>query len=145
LALFHLIVREDDLLFILSDGVHDNMDPAQLGRQPGDLTANPPAKTWSELRLVDAERLKTRFRNIFLRSVIQQADYDPRRIVDALVTHAWRTTVASREFMEVNIGKKQPADCAKYPGKMDHATALCLRVAKYGEVLRAAASSSLSS
>jgi hypothetical protein len=31
LALFHITVREDDLLILLTDGVHDNLDPQQLG------------------------------------------------------------------------------------------------------------------
>jgi hypothetical protein len=60
--------------------------------------------------------------------VLSKVKLSPASITDALINHAIKITDPSREFMEKNSGKKLPDDYTKYPGKMDHSTALCFVV-----------------
>lgn len=53
---------------------------------------------------------------------------DIEKFVTLLTKHCYDFTKASREFMETNPGKKQPADYKLFPGKMDHTTVVAIKV-----------------
>lgn len=57
---------------------------------------------------------------------------------NSLVAHALTTTSNIRNFMERNPKKRQPNDFKLFPGKMDHATSVSLKVDNYGAPLHIA-------
>lgn len=55
----------------------------------------------------------------------------PADMVRTLIEYVQETTAASRRYMEANPGRNQSADYEKYPGKLDHATALVVQAASF--------------
>ncbi len=53
---------------------------------------------------------------------------DIEKFVNMLTKHCYDFTKSSRDFMETNPGKKQPADYKLFPGKLDHTTAIAIKV-----------------
>jgi len=56
----------------------------------------------------------------------------PACVTQRLIDHAMIVTQNSRDWMDQNPTKKLPEDFTKYPGKMDHATCVCIKVKKLG-------------
>jgi hypothetical protein len=128
-----------DIIFIISDGVHDNFDPQSLGKSPKELNIN--AESWSQIDSKDpvlyaeTEKVKYLFANKFLNTLIGGAKSlqpatrtTPSLITNKLTEHSLQLTKPARHFMEQNWNKKLPPDYAKYPGKMDHATCVAFEV-----------------
>jgi hypothetical protein len=145
LHLYYHTAEPDDIIFIMSDGVHDNLDPQQLGISPSEAKIE--ASTWEEAEKVDpasVEVFKNNFRKKWLEDTFtkqlllldkdippnsnHKTKLDVKLIVDVLLQHCVNITKSSREFMENNPKQKQPHDFKAYPGKLDHATCVCLRV-----------------
>ena len=59
------------------------------------------------------------------RNCKQKSAYDFTR---TLVSHGMQLTHNSRSFMDEHPNEPEPSDYTKYPGKMDHITAVSLRV-----------------
>eukprot|EP01124_Arcella_intermedia_P015677 TRINITY_DN22241_c0_g1_i2.p1 TRINITY_DN22241_c0_g1~~TRINITY_DN22241_c0_g1_i2.p1 ORF type:complete len:322 (-),score=51.18 TRINITY_DN22241_c0_g1_i2:275-1240(-) len=57
LMLFHVFLEEGDILFFLSDGVHDNLDPQTLGKDPSDFGLD--GKDWDDVDLLAGTKVKT--------------------------------------------------------------------------------------
>jgi hypothetical protein len=55
---------------------------------------------------------------------------EPEVVVNKLLDHCMKVTEVGRKWMEDNGGKKLSKDFAKYPGKMDHTTVVCVKVGK---------------
>ncbi|GAM18541.1 hypothetical protein SAMD00019534_017160 [Acytostelium subglobosum LB1] len=129
LSVFYKLCDQDDLILLLSDGVHDNLDPQQLGVTPRELGID--ADTWdlSGQKYPDeTDRVKNNFRTNWLHEHFNQDDQlTPQYITNQLLKHCTETTQTSRDFME-NTSKKLPQDYKLYPGKMDHNTCICFRV-----------------
>jgi len=133
--------NDGDIIFCVSDGVHDNYDPQQLGKSPRDFGI--PSDTWQHAEKtlpLQAEEAKTHFRLqmmeeqfISLLNEQERAQLLPTDVVNTLLTHCWNVTSASREFMESNPTKKLPADYNLYPGKQDHATCIAVHVGSFSE------------
>eukprot|EP01113_Clastostelium_recurvatum_P027817 TRINITY_DN3367_c0_g1_i2.p1 TRINITY_DN3367_c0_g1~~TRINITY_DN3367_c0_g1_i2.p1 ORF type:complete len:497 (+),score=63.64 TRINITY_DN3367_c0_g1_i2:58-1548(+) len=154
--------NDGDLLFLVSDGVHDNIDPQQLGIAPNELGI--PAPTWDEAKKMHGPmvaQVKNDFRASWLSSRPNSADRNigldnitpsgpvpppeeltPFKVVSTLVRHCLDLTRHSREFMENNPTMKQPVDYKKYPGKMDHTSAMCIRVGTMPHILNRSISES---
>lgn len=129
LRLYYATVAPGDLVIAVSDGVHDNLDPEQLGVPPNKIDSELDAKTWDKIPGVTAERLKTSFRTELLRQKIDKLkSKSPKAITAMLMEYCSETTSKSREFMEKNPQTPHPADYAEYPGKMDHTTAVVFQV-----------------
>jgi hypothetical protein len=75
------------------------------------------------------------FRNTLLRQLIREARCEPKELVNRIIDHSIAITHPTRSFMEQNYGKKQQTDTRKFPGKMDHATAVCLRVTHFAAAM----------
>lgn len=60
LALYQQTMEEGDILMIVSDGVHDNLDPQALGVQPQELLME--AGDWLDVPDEDCQDAKSKFR-----------------------------------------------------------------------------------
>lgn len=129
LRLYYATVAPGDLVIAVSDGVHDNLDPEQLGVPPCKIDSELDAKSWDKIPGVTAERLKTSYRTELLRQKIEKLkSKTPKAITAMLMDYCSETTSKSREFMEKNPQTPHPSDYAEYPGKMDHTTAVVFQV-----------------
>lgn len=151
LHLYFQVAEQDDLIILMSDGIHDNLDPQQLGVPPPQIGARVQADTWEEAEKLDPERVEA-FKNSYRKNWLEDTfskqlllhererekrdnstteeklTLDVAAVVDSLLQHCVNTTKASREFMEQNPKLKLPHDFKMYPGKLDHATCVCLKV-----------------
>jgi hypothetical protein len=145
LHLYYHFAEPDDIIFLMSDGVHDNLDPQQLGIPPPE-TKSIRAATWEEAEKLDPDKVeafKNNFRKKWLEDTftkylleLPQSDdkkLEVKTIIDVLLQHSVNITKTSREFMEQNPKSKLPPDFKMYPGKLDHATCVCLSVGANNE------------
>lgn len=147
--------EEGDLIMILSDGVHDNLDPQVLGKTPKECGAPPDVVEWTDFKSVlDAQNAKAEFmKKFFTNELILGGEDDdklrskvfsqvqsteplsPSNITARIMKHCLNVTAKGREWMEQNPREKLPDNYVLYPGKMDHATAVVIRVAKFEKEL----------
>jgi Protein phosphatase 2C len=127
LSTFTSPCQEGDLILLLSDGVHDNLDPSQLGLEPADLDCS--FAQWGSDQEAAAQ-VKSLFRSRLIEHWVLAGldEVSPRTVVDRALHHAKSITARSREIMEKHPSLKQPRDYRVFPGKMDHTTAMCFRV-----------------
>lgn len=154
LALGFYPLNSGDLIFLLSDGVHDNLDPSQLGFTPADLGIS--ANSWDTITdLVESETIKNAYRCKLLELIIYgeltkspevlppldapkfRPPPEPVNIVSNILQYCINTNHNAVSWMENNPNQRLPRDYKMYPGKMDHTTCVCLRV---GEISSAAGS-----
>ncbi|XP_049850667.1 uncharacterized protein LOC126323719 [Schistocerca gregaria] len=129
-------LNSDDRLIVISDGVHDNLDPQLLGKLPLDIADSlrphlrdlaSRAPTWSSLNPHSVETIKSEYAMHLTSQLIQSLRQPtPSAISSLLVNHALSVTQPSRRFMEENAEKPEPTDYRAYPGKMDHTSCICL-------------------
>lgn len=149
LQLYYQLAEPGDLIFLVSDGIHDNLDPQQLGTTPGEADIANTA-TWEEAEKMSpkaVEAYKDGFRMKWLQDAFSKksgnnneatqstdnastdsADVAPQQIVEVLLRHAVDITSSSRDFMESYPHKRLPHNFKLYPGKMDHVSCVCIRV-----------------
>ena len=143
-----------DIILLVSDGVHDNLDPALLGFAPRDVNID--SDQWSDLSPSISETAKIQFRLSLLEKIISNqinsannnddnnADDNykvtptkrtnsnskfqkliPQEIVKSLIKYCVDTCAPSAAWMQNNPNKRLPKDYRLYPGKMDHTTVMC--------------------
>ena len=119
---------EGDMLILCSDGVHDNLDPIQLGLHPSDLDLE--GEKWDDIDPSILHEAQTRFRCEFLQSRIFGNLTKPSPVVvcSRIINHCVELTTAAREFLEREPESILPTDYQKYPGKMDHTSCLAISV-----------------
>ncbi|EGC30847.1 hypothetical protein DICPUDRAFT_157374 [Dictyostelium purpureum] len=134
LKLYFTFCEENDIALVVSDGVHDNLDPIMLGKTPDELNIKD-VKGWEELNQEDLLREKTCFMKKLLEEMIFQASPDasdkvinPSDIAKKIIDHCSSVTHNAREFMQSYPNKKQPNDYREFPGKMDHTTCVAFKV-----------------
>lgn len=144
LHLYYHIADPGDLILLMSDGVHDNLDPQQLGVSPPDASTKIKPETWEEAEKMDPERVEN-FKNSFRKGWLEDTfskqlllkeretnsgklKLDVKTVIDVLSQHCVNITKASRDFMEQNPKLKLPPDFKLYPGKLDHTTCVCFTV-----------------
>ena len=125
-------VKENDYILLVSDGMHDNLDPELLGKRPSDLSNNyQKSAPWEGLTLEETQALKNSFRERKLAEIIckiKRTKQNPESICSALVKYVKKITEPGRNFMETNPALELPDDYSKYPGKMDHSSCICIKV-----------------
>lgn len=112
-----------DIILMVSDGVHDNLDPEALGVDPMGIGLN--YDKWLDIPLQDRIALKDSYRTqLFYRHFQSVPSLSPLEIANW--TQNWVTNITDkkRSYMEQNFGKEEPSDSKLYPGKMDHSTVL---------------------
>jgi len=126
-------VQEGDLIFILSDGVHDNLDPETLGKSPSDVGLTIP--DWEDGFCEEIHLAKIRFAEEFVAKMIcegieEEEVVSSEHVVQILVEHAKKTTETARDWLEEN-DRRLPKDYQRFPGKMDHTSCVCFRACNY--------------
>jgi serine/threonine protein phosphatase PrpC len=123
---------EGDIIFMLSDGVHDN-GPASQGLTPNELDATLP-NDWKD---VPQDKINTLISDWLINIITSEQSHEgaltPLLITSRLVEYSVHTTKPSRDFLEdvANEHKRLPADAKQFPGKMDHCTCAAFRVGTY--------------
>lgn len=127
LVVLNRTVETGDIIIIVSDGVHDNLDPETLGLTPAQVHPDFD-QAWSSLVPELAETLKASFREKKMAEIISKCDKSPAAICNALAVYCTETTASGRTFMENNPSMELPGDYFLYPGKMDHTSSVCIKV-----------------
>lgn len=127
-------VADGDILIAVSDGVHDNLDPATIGMLPSQLGFE--GKTdhadWKNLPKAEGAVARTRFMCTTIAKIISGLPRaNPALISKALVRHCQEVTEKSRDWMEQNPdGVFAAQSYAEFPGKMDHCSCIAIRIGK---------------
>jgi len=131
LNLFCASCEEGDIIFVVTDGVHDNLDPQHLGKLPKDMPKefNLHGDRWDDVDQAKATFAKNSSVTTLLQDLLNDAT-TPKQVTDRLIEHCVSVTQKSRDYMESNNGKRIPDDYVEFPGKMDHTTCLCFRVGR---------------
>jgi len=66
----------------------------------------------------------------------------PTNITTRIMKHCLAVTASGREWMEQNPKDKLPLDYVAYPGKMDHASCVAIKVGKFEPTLQKALANS---
>eukprot|EP01104_Vermistella_antarctica_P015048 TRINITY_DN4860_c0_g1_i2.p1 TRINITY_DN4860_c0_g1~~TRINITY_DN4860_c0_g1_i2.p1 ORF type:complete len:1810 (-),score=454.74 TRINITY_DN4860_c0_g1_i2:90-5519(-) len=127
-------VEDNDLIMLVSDGVHDNLDPQALGIPPSELTLGS-SKSWDELSPERAEVAKTLYREVKVAELLKEhmAKHGATTLTsslacDCLMEYSAEINKPAQDWMEEHPNKKLPSDYTRFPGKMDHSTAICWQV-----------------
>lgn len=136
LNLFCASCEDGDLIIIVTDGIHDNLDPQHLGKLPKDMPKefNLSGDKWDDVDPAKAIFAKNAYITELFQSMLKVADGEPptpKDVTDRLVNHCIEVTKKSREYMENNQGRRLPEDYVEFPGKMDHTSCLCFRVGRF--------------
>lgn len=125
--------NEGDILIAVSDGVHDNLDPATLGMVPSELglEGNDHAD-WKKVPKGPAALARTNHMCKTLGGIIAKLPRaNPSLVAKAIVKHCQEITDKSREWMEQNPeGSLTTASYKEFPGKMDHCSCIAIRIGK---------------
>ncbi|KAH3732864.1 cyclophilin B [Pelomyxa schiedti] len=126
-----------DLILLVTDGVHDNLDPEVLGDTPSTWRIQAP--NWDTACQDNRElvvQVKTAFRQNLLKKVLEETPasmrashthlISPSNAADRLLNYAHKATSVQRKWMEDNPKLKTPCDYATYPGKLDHTSCVAI-------------------
>jgi hypothetical protein len=134
LGLYLVPCHDDDVIMLVTDGIHDNLDPQHLGILPKELDLE--YETWQEAEKADAqltEMVKNDFRLQLIKYLVPNMSV--YGLTEGLGEYCQCTTQTSRDFMESNTFQKLPDDYVQYPGKMDHTTIIAFRAHGLAEPL----------
>jgi hypothetical protein len=115
LSLYYHPASTGDIVILLSDGVHDNLDPQMLGVSPRDLGL--PVDNWNDVeREASIKQQADVVKRVFMLKLLKRITHTrsttrpltPHDITQSLVRYAISITNNARAFMEANPGKKQP-------------------------------------
>eukprot|EP01114_Cavostelium_apophysatum_P006034 TRINITY_DN17235_c0_g1_i1.p1 TRINITY_DN17235_c0_g1~~TRINITY_DN17235_c0_g1_i1.p1 ORF type:complete len:511 (+),score=112.09 TRINITY_DN17235_c0_g1_i1:213-1745(+) len=137
LDLYFQLCSAGDFIMVVSDGVHDNVDPQTLGKSP--KTYNIAANTWEEAEKQypnGTEEAKNSFRKKWVERTFHKlieeygSKIDPNDICDYILDYCIDLTRSGRDFLENNPNKRLSTNYVEFPGKPDHATIIVLRVGR---------------
>jgi len=110
------------MFVLVSDGVHDNLDPETLNIEPQAVGLDYGA--WLDVPLDERTRAKDIYRADLVAQHIDNTR-SPSEIAVNMLKWVRKVTENKRLFMENNTGKEEPAEL---PGKMDHTTVVVFSV-----------------
>ncbi len=126
----------DDVVLLVSDGIHDNLDPKNLGFEPKDISPEFSSLTsWPKDQTTETGFWNSVFAwsdRKLLEVITKSGALTPRNVVRSLVEYTRQITEPTRSFMESNPGKRCPEDLKLYPGKIDHTSGLAVKIKKTG-------------
>jgi len=116
---------------LVSDGVHDNLDPQNLGLNPKDLSLD--YASWPDVPLDEGTTAKTKAMNEKFTQLIIDCDQavTSSLICKKSIRYCRQITATSRQWMEQNPSGILESNYVKYPGKLDHCTCVCFQVGTY--------------
>lgn len=120
---------EDDLIFMVSDGVYDNLDPRHLGLKPCEVGI-PGDQTWNDVDSLIAAEANCQFIENKLTAILNELgdNLQAQTVCQTLTDFCLGVTEQTRQFMIQNPSTRLPKDYSLYPGKVDHTTVICFRV-----------------
>ena len=135
LNLYYQECTAGDIVLIVSDGVHDNLDPSSLHISPSMVQeqllpeeSRDPSLVdveWSELNQDKGSALKDLYMTHLLKSEISSLEKKTAAtMTQQLLAYCSKVISSSRTWMEENPGKRLPVDSDEFIGKMDHTTGL---------------------
>lgn len=158
-AIYYSFCEEDDLFLLVSDGVHDNLDPQILGISPKEIDPKQygdkeewkgfqtddeveKIKTQHMLKILSDELIgggeedrKLRQKILSFASNDEESPISPLNVTNRIMKHCLAVTGKGREWMEQNPKEKLPMDYNSFPGKMDHATCVVFKVGDFEQEL----------
>eukprot|EP01125_Pyxidicula_operculata_P011840 TRINITY_DN3876_c0_g1_i2.p1 TRINITY_DN3876_c0_g1~~TRINITY_DN3876_c0_g1_i2.p1 ORF type:complete len:291 (+),score=71.37 TRINITY_DN3876_c0_g1_i2:507-1379(+) len=125
-------IQSDDLILILSDGAHDNLDPQTLGKSPKDVGLKD-VESWDDVDLDKGTKIKTKYMNDLITKIIFEKNklLTPKQISKKIIEYCMNITEASRHHMEQNPNLALEDDYQRFPGKMDHTTCIAFKVGHF--------------
>ncbi|MDP2437791.1 MAG: hypothetical protein Q8P67_18780 [archaeon] len=140
LHLYQQDVEHGDIIVLMSDGIHDNLDLTNLGGIPADQAQQAPPdilygrSSWralSEKELATAKDryLVWRLGQLFPDPSSLSCDHINRVLLD----YVFCVTDKQRQFMQADARLKQPDDLAQYPGKLDHSSLVTFRIGEISD------------
>jgi len=146
--------QEGDMILLVTDGVHDNLDPQQHGLTPADLNLESENNSWSTVKDTEkASQVKAKWMEDKINCIafgedgaasLPPREVMPAKIAQRLIDYAETLVKPGREFMEKNPNTRLPPNYKLYPGKMDHTTVVCFRVGSQQKLVRTNSSLSMS-
>jgi len=147
LDLYWVGCHEGDIIIVVSDGVHDNLDPQFLGRDPSEFGIAQ-GLTWDDIPIEECSQIKTNFMNQMMTEVVlkdkeEDTSYvgmtsnptkrilTPNLACKRLILHCQKITERSRQWMEQHPSAALETDYKNFPGKLDHTTAVACSVGYY--------------
>ncbi len=124
---------EDLMILNMTDGVHDNFNPQQLGKDPQDIESSisPKNLSWSQLLPEIRLKLESSYQNQLLSSLMTQAanqtEGDLNKICECITSYCHEITSVGRKIMETDEKAREPKDKKENPGKMDHCTIVAFK------------------
>lgn len=136
-------MKDDDVILVCTDGVHDNLDPQTHGLSPSDIGG--PSSSWTEVIAMRVAthsaqidpaittKLKEKFANEKLQQFYMETfaasggSVTMEKLTEHVIRYCWQQTKSSRDFMEQYPTEVLPNDYRKFPGKMDHVSCICFR------------------
>merc|ERR1712137_1175832 len=116
----------NDLIFLCSDGVHDNFDPQMHGMSPKDLGLE--QECWEDCTPSQANTAKAEWRTEEMKRIINSDSPCAEDMTNRFVDYCRKMNQPAQTFMQEHPGKRLPNDYARFPGKMDHTTMITIRV-----------------
>jgi len=111
LSAYSVHAQEGDIIFVCSDGVHDNLDPQRLGKSPKSIGLNVDKNSWENVvNHKEASEAKAKWSLNFVSKLLtsKKTQITPELITKTLIEHALQLTESSREFMETNPTQPLP-------------------------------------
>jgi len=124
--------KENDIILLVSDGVHDNLDPQTLGLFPNNFGFE--TEDWNNVEYDKGVECKIKYMNEFITTLMHKEDGEvisPKLLSKKLMKHCLDTTEDGRQFMEQHPNTALEHDYVKYPGKMDHTTCVAFKIGRY--------------
>ena len=132
LILYTYLCNVDDIIILVTDGVHDNLDPRQLGKLPSEIGIQVENDSWDVIKNEKTDKYNLLISNWVENYITEKCcptkPYTVTSITQSLLQNSIDVTSNMRNFMETNRGKKVPSDYKLYPGKVDHTTCLSLKI-----------------
>ncbi|KAH3757888.1 cyclophilin B [Pelomyxa schiedti] len=131
LCLYHTPCNKNDIIVLVSDGVHDNLEAPALAVDPGTLVPEFVDKSWDEATALNPEKASRAREEFMTKKLAELVSPDLEQplvheVVERIISYCMNITSPSRTFLEKNPRGRLPHDFKTYPGKLDHTTCLAL-------------------
>ena len=131
------IPEKEYIIFNLTDGVYDNLNPEQLGKEPYEINSKLDSQTkWIDLPSEERLNLCKQSQNAILKELIGEAVALPgcslTSICRKITSYCHDVTSNGRNAMK-DISYKESSDRKTNPGKMDHCSVVAFSNFKFPE------------
>lgn len=117
-------------IFNMTDGLHDNFNPIELGKYPSELNADLGLSlSWNDVSPEMRISMMNHYQNTLFGDKVKEAlirDQSLDSICSYLIEYARQVTEPIRNLME-NTNSFEPDDKREYPGKVDHCSVVVFR------------------